>query len=627
MASEYFYGGKSYTNDPVYSNVFSGYNTSVRTPFSHLSSATDQRTANQIKDVSENLNTGIKNIEAGSVDPGVFESIPKEHFKELRRLTKLAGAEMTFHAPMIDPTGITDHGWDKTVQKGAEEQLWDSIKKSQELNPKGTVVTFHATSVGLPAAEVMFKEGLDKEKAKEGILVSQAKPKSMIFINPSDGKISQIKEEDRYFDSAGSNKKVEFNPDKELERLNEDQWMQKVNNLTFYAERGTQAVDVGLKNLQTIKAIEEGKKIIDKEYGSEEEKQAELSSDKKKAERELNYGKVFLRDTYRNFRELYDEAYKSLEVQDKEKLKLLQTFASEIKPLVAKYDDLSPKELEKFSEKIEQGVQILGKVKPKLFVPIKQFAIDKAAETTANLAWRGYKEFEEKGKAAPIIALENHPAQASLLTTGEDLKKVIEQSRKNFVEKAVKEGLSERDAKKEAEKLIGATWDVGHINMLRRYGFEKQDILKETEAVAPFVKKVHLSDNFGFEHTELPMGMGNVPMGEIINRLKKGQEGFDNVKQVIEAGNWWQHFSPGGKNSPPIVPTLQGMGTPLYGSGGPAGGWNQLYGTPGGYFGGYGTMLPENNFNIYGAGFSSLPTELGGQIASKDSRMSGTPMA
>jgi len=54
---------------------------------------------------------------------------------------------------------------------------------------------------------------------------------------------------------------------------------------------------------------------------------------------------------------------------------------------------------------------------------------------------------------------------------------------------------------------------------------------------------------------------------------------------------------------------------------------NQIYGTPAGYFAGYGTMLPEQNFSMYGAGFSSLPMELGGQIASKDSRLSGTPMS
>ena len=62
-------------------------------------------------------------------------------------------------------------------------------------------------------------------------------------------------------------------------------------------------------------------------------------------------------------------------------------------------------------------------------------------------------------------------------------------------------------------------------------------------------------------------------------------------------------------------------------SGGPGVNWTQVYVTPGGYFAGYGTMLPDSHFQSYGAGFTSLPTELGGQMAGKDSRFSGTPMA
>jgi len=84
--------------------------------------------------------------------------------------------------------------------------------------------------------------------------------------------------------------------------------------------------------------------------------------------------------------------------------------------------------------------------------------------------------------------------------------------------KVAQEGAKEA-GKQAAEKLIGATWDVGHINMIRRQGFGKEDIIKEAEKIAPVVKHIHLSDNFGFEHTELPMGMGNVPIKEIMKKL------------------------------------------------------------------------------------------------------------
>ena len=43
--------------------------------------------------------------------------------------------------------------------------------------------------------------------------------------------------------------------------------------------------------------------------------------------------------------------------------------------------------------------------------------------------------------------------------------------------------------------------------------------------------------------------------------------------------------------------------------------------------GGYGMMLPQGNYQMFGAGFSQLPTELGGQQpGAQGSRMSGHGM-
>jgi hypothetical protein len=73
--------------------------------------------------------------------------------------------------------------------------------------------------------------------------------------------------------------------------------------------------------------------------------------------------------------------------------------------------------------------------------------------------------------------------------------------------------------------------------------------------------------------------------------------------------------------------TLEGLGSPMYSSGGgPT--WNQSLGLQQGYFSGYGMMLPSNNYQTFGAGFSQLPSELGGEMArgGQGSRMSGRGM-
>ncbi|MCK5044082.1 sugar phosphate isomerase/epimerase, partial [Candidatus Pacearchaeota archaeon] len=143
-------------------------------------------------------------------------------------------------------------------------------------------------------------------------------------------------------------------------------------------------------------------------------------------------------------------------------------------------------------------------------------------------------------------------------------------------------------------------------------------IIKESEKVAKLVKHVHLSDNFGFEHTELPMGMGNVPLKEIMEKL--GEQGFK-AKKIIEAANWWQHFK-----TAPVQETLQSVGSSFYSSN-MAPYWNQEQGLQQSYSGGFGQMLPQLNYETFGAGFSQLPTELGGQKqGAGGSRMSGRGM-
>ncbi len=182
--------------------------------------------------------------------------------------------------------------------------------------------------------------------------------------------------------------------------------------------------------------------------------------------------------------------------------------------------------------------------------------------------------------------------------------------------------MSQSQAESAAEKTIGVTWDVGHINMLRKYGYGKEKLIEQAEIIAPLVKHVHLSDNFGFEHTELPMGMGNVPLKEIMGKLE--QEGFKG-KKIVEALAWWQHFSEQGAN-PPLMSTFQAIGPPIY-STGMAPYWNQSSGFEQGYYSGQGPTLPQINYEMQGGGFSQLPTELGGQRpGAQGGRMSGKPM-
>ena len=185
--------------------------------------------------------------------------------------------------------------------------------------------------------------------------------------------------------------------------------------------------------------------------------------------------------------------------------------------------------------------------------------------------------------------------------------------------------MNKDEADKIAEKLIGVTWDVGHINFLRKYGYDEEKVKEETRKIAPYIKQVHITDNFGFNDAHLPPGMGNAPIKEEMEIIakemrKKGLE-FKKGSVIVEAGAFVAQF----KESPHPY-TLEYFESPLY-TYKTQPYWKDIWETEGKYGLGYGQILPEQHFAMYGAGFSNLPTDLGGPINQDRSRFAGTPNA
>jgi len=606
-----FYEGAHYGFDPKYGEFLG---MSYRTPVSEIGVATDPRTANQIKVVSEKLSTGAKAIEVQLAMPEVAESIPEPHLEELNRLRKITGVDFTVHGPLVEPTGVTRQGWDSSHREQAERQMWTALQRSRKLDPHGNVVvTFHSSN-GLPEPETtVINEQTGKPETK-----------NIFVVDERNGQFTQISPKIDYLTGKSAD------PLEELKRTNKDQWFKSLSQASFHAHQGKSSVtdsilrmkkdeipeelenkNVDFYKLYKMSKTEDGQKFIN-----------DLSPNTKKFVEsrinDLNYGEIYVRDAYGELQELFNRAYTSAkkdspkDEKSREDLKKLDQFSKDIQ---GKLKDIeNPEKISQLADEVVRGINVLNTITPpKLLKPLKDFAIDQASETFSNLAMRSWKEFKQD---APIISIENPPA-GSGLNRAEDIKNLIVETRYKFVEKAKSQGLTENEAKKQAEKLIGATWDVGHINMIKKFGYNDEALEKETKKIAPYVKHVHLSDNFGMEHTELPMGMGNVP-------TKKHMEILDSynkkLKKIIETGNWYQHFQ-----TTPLPETFAAFGSPLYAMElGPA--WNQVYGRlPGGYFAGYG-FNPEIHHSLYGAGFSGLPVELGGQIPGRQSRLSGTPM-
>jgi len=601
---EYQGGYNTLDSNKAYSNSFTGYRVSAGS----LGITSDPRTANILKDVSAKLSSGAKHVELTLVTPELFDSVPKQHLKEMNELAKLTGVDVSVHGPVMDSAGFDRNGFSELNRQASERRILDVIQRSNEINPKGNVPVIFHSAEGISGSEWKTLGDAMGKTPREA--------RKLIAIERDTGKMIPLEFEKRYYPGGeeGKVQEVEYSPKENLKIVNHTQWDNDITQIEFQRENAERIMqDVNQIFHQRLGQINESR-IRGKSY--EENISPEEHAQLNKLQFATEYIEEAEKKAKSDFSKAYDLAKKD---NDKESIEFLESVSKQYgEALGMNGDKITPYSLDPKvrSEALGLLSNNLRRIQPKMFVSIEDFATDKSSQTFGNAAFQAYKKLKDK---APVIYIENPPAGFGL-STGEDLKNLVVASRKKFVENAVAEGISESEAKRQAEKLIGATWDVGHINMLRKQGFSDKDVVEETKKIAPYVKHVHLSDNFGYEHTELPMGMGNVPLKEIMDRL--GEKGFEG-KKIIEAGQWWQHFQ-----TNPLRESLEGMGASIY-SGGGAGTpyWNQSMGFYQNYSGGFGRMLPGINYSTFGAGFSQLPSELGGEVGGgQGSRMSGRGM-
>lgn len=608
--------GNNYIIEDIYqggASTFKPYPTKDTFKTGRFGETTDPRTANVLKEVSDKLSSGIKHIEVEMVSPEIFDSVPKQQLEEIKRLSKLTGIDVSVHGPVINVSGVDSRsGYSDAEREIAERKVTNALMRSHEINPDGNIpVNFHSGE-GIPGSEWLSPSSKEWKKG-------EAEAKKLIVVNRENGRMVPLEKEMEYY-PGGEVVPGEKTPEMRLDSLNNTEW----TNSLFQVEVNRENAERIMKDIHPIFIAQYAQLTAEIEEAARAGKKPDLSRFSQEEFEQFNKVRSaheFVKQAKLNADSLFSRAYEYAKKDgNTNSLKALERF-SKIYGEQVGIDGRKITNPEKyFNPKIHADVlqtliSTLESTAPKSYVKIEDFAMEKSSETFGNAAFEAYKKFKDK---APTLVIENPPAGFAL-SRGEDIKNIVEGSRKQFIKKAVESGkFNEKEAEDAAKKLIGATWDVGHINMMKKYGWTDKDIIKETEKIAPYIKHVHLSDNFGYEHTELPMGMGNVPLKEMMEKLgKKGEE----AAKIIEASGWWQHF-----RSSPFIYTAQGVGSPIYNTG-VAPYWNQALGMHQDYFGGMGLMLPQTHYETFGAGFSQLPGELGGQKqGGQGSRLSGRGM-
>ena len=654
MAESYenFYGGGTSSLSPEYGN-FVGYRMSAAS----LGFPGSPQTANQLGETVNALKQGVKAFEVSMLVPDTTEVIPKQHFEEMRALMKLSGVKPSVHGPVIDAAGFGEKGWNGEDGRGdSERRMFDAIEKAHILDPKGNIpIVFHSSN-GAPGAE--WRPGKKEFGEKEFVMEKGA------AINRETGQTIQIKREYKFRPERpweleeGSyvkdGKKYKggpvgtlFTAEGTVGSANLGEWESKlteVAQMNKHAEEIIGSAPLILGEYENAVLDVENHKIITKDENGDERELPWFNKDTNQwaSYNQMAKAGLFLENAELSFKGAFHQAYKYGSNKQKKELKeLAEDYSKGMKRVgnqvwaPVKRQELLDGALSKLRNVTEdralvENGQIVKEngytIKdedfgtPQVFQESTAFAMDKASDTFGNLAMKSYEKF---GKSAPVIAVENM-FQGFAFSRAEDLKPLVEKSREKFVEQLIEEkGMKKRDAEKIAEKQLGVTWDVGHLNVLKKKGFTDEDILKQTELISKdktMVKHVHLTDNFGFADSHLAPGMGNVPIKGILEELEKtGRLG--EMRKIVEAGAFVQHF----KKSPHPW-TMAALGSGIYGMKN-APYWNQVMDVQGSYFGGYGTINPQTHHSYFGAGFTTMPVELGGQMPGGQSRFGNTPMA
>jgi len=556
---------------------------------------TDPRTANQLNELSTKLNVGTKLMEIGTMDMPTFDTIPQEHWHEMRRKAKFAGAKVSLHAPIqgTDPAGFGQQGWEESNRELVERQLIDVMDKAAIIDKDGNMpVTIHGSNT----SGSTFKM-IDGEKKYD----------LMVAVDRETGQLAPAKEEIKYYPAMGERGEVmekPFSPEAQLEAMNNTKWDDTLTKIEFQRENAD-------KILHTVNPIFNQPYL---EVATNQKSFQELRGVEREEVKKLMTANMHIGEAEREMRAAFSKAYKfAQEDGNKEYVQYLDALSKnyseqigykEGKPTAASFNpavqaDAIFNMVDGLKPKHYQG---LKPFQPKLFETMEDFSIKKGSETFANVAMHSY---EKHGKGAPVVSIENL-YQGMGFSQGEDLKNLVEKSQERFTNQLKEQkNMSQQEAEKIANKLIGVTFDVGHLNVSKSKGFTDENLVKEAEEIKKHIKHVHITDNFGYSDTHLPIGMGNVPVKELLEAI--GEEGAK-ARKINEVGGWYQHFK-----TNPFVQLLEATGSQIYSSGtGP--GWQQAGGFQQSYMEGYGQMLPTTHYTMFGAGFSQLPASLGGSV-------------
>ncbi|MCM8765100.1 MAG: TIM barrel protein [Candidatus Omnitrophica bacterium] len=525
----------------------------------------------QLMQTNMSINWGLQNLEVNLgtqmnfQQAGHLAQLGKIEREEMIRLAKLNRVNLSVHAPLFCAAGGYGEGMNETTRIKAVQELKESIKFADQIGSKTKVqnipVVIH--SVGQVPGNPM--------------------PEQMMYVaDPETGRIILLERKEVVFPKA------------HLEKYHLKE-----------KKKGDESGDYEVidKNTNKILLYPQGKlKMVNKDQLDD------MNREIANIRHQIHF--------YEQYAKEADMALQNPEIRsDKEQFVRLQEQSKmyhELRNQLIETEQRVRYQIEDLKQKYQKEGEF------KYLVPTDELAKQKAIKSFVEL---GYEAYNKPSK--PMIVVEQFSPELAL---GDPRKtaQLVKDAREELAKKLVKEkGFSMDHARKEASQVLAMNFDIGHANLWKRYGkkYNDKEILKWVDEIAPVVKHVHITDNFGDYDAHLPVGWGNAPIHEVMSKLKeKGWKG----RAILETFGAVQ-YGGGGFGVPA---SLYSFGMPLV-PGGPT--WETAGRSyfEAGYSFTSGPILPDVNFQSYGVGFSGLPYATGAQIGGgkPGEKFSGTPMS
>ena len=473
---------------------------------------------------------GKGSMAQGATTPEMYG---KEEREALRQLAKINEVNLTTHTSPRIPSlsGLAQNQFRDEVAEQALNEVKRTVDFAADVAQGGPVVV-HPGEYPRPVSTYK-KEGFEHYPGEE--------EKAPIYLVD---------------DRTGTIQTLPRN--QEIPRPVTDEFGNKIldeNGIPKFQMRTVKEIENELLQQGTSKE-EVGKKIIE-EFRKENEEYYDAESRRwashaQEARKELNF---------------FDSSFKSIKEQEK------------INPEAAKYSAITAIEhmrgaprpgTKEYKEFLDNPIKTLEKVKSeferqisfnqeaassyarrlqmiqqeaKHTQSIDEYAINKSADTLARAAIYAYDQERSRNlKKTLFIAPENVFPEDGYSSHPQELKELIEKSRKTMAEKLEKERrMSGEQANKIASDHIKATFDIGHAYTWRKFfkGSDKEfnDWLgKQVSDLAKrgIIGHVHLSDNFGYYDEHVTPGEGKVDFQDFIKRMREA--GYDKP-MIVEPGH------------------------------------------------------------------------------------------